>query len=70
MLFQKKPETETVTLSTVKRELDALITDAEVAHVNRHVLIDLLESRVAALRMKAAVSYSSAPSFVSGNLPS
>jgi hypothetical protein len=68
MLFQKKPETETVTLATVKAELDALITDAEVAHVNRHAMIDLLESR--GLRMKASVSYSSASSFVSGNLPS
>jgi hypothetical protein len=68
MFFRKKPETE-VTFATVKAELDALITDAEVAHVNRHAMIDLLESRVAGLRMKAALSYSSASSFVSGNLP-
>ena len=32
-------------------------------------LVDLLESRVAAIRTRQAASYSSVPAFVSGNLP-
>jgi hypothetical protein len=32
-------------------------------------LVDLLESRVAAIRARQAAGYSSVPAFVSGNLP-
>jgi hypothetical protein len=67
MFFQKKPATEKVTYETVKKELDALIGKAEVA-INKHVLVDLLESRVMALRCKLATSYSVAPRMHSGNL--
>jgi hypothetical protein len=69
MFFKtKKPATDSITYTNIKAELDALLDNAEAAHVNRHVLVDLLESRVMGLRCKLATSYSVAPRMHSGNL--
>ena len=54
MFFGKKPATEKVTYQNIKAELDELLGRAETAHINRHTLIDLLESRAIRLRCKQA----------------
>jgi hypothetical protein len=70
MFFKsKKPKTEKVTYERIKTELDELLGRAEVAHVSRHVLVDLLESRAQAIRVKQSLSYSATPRVYSGNLP-
>jgi hypothetical protein len=69
MFFKKKPATEKVTYSNVKSALDKLLAEADSAHINRHTLVDLLESRAQAIRVKQALSYSAAPRVYSGNIP-
>ena len=69
MFFKlKKPTSDSITYANVKAELDALLAKAEVAHINQHILVDLLESRAHAIRCKAAANYSVAPRMHSGNI--
>jgi hypothetical protein len=68
MFFRKKPATEKVTFNNVKTALDKLLAEAESVHINRHVLVDLLESRAQAIRVKQAMTYSVAPRVYSGNI--
>jgi len=49
MFGSKKPSTVTFDFDTIAQELDQLLDTAEAAHMNRHQLIDLLESRAAGL---------------------
>lgn len=65
-MFKSKPE---YTISDATRAIDDAIAKAQAGFVNAHVLIDLLESRLAAIRYRQAMAYSVAPSFVRGNLP-
>jgi hypothetical protein len=58
MFFKpKKPTNKSATYTTIKGELDTLLGKAEVAHVDRHALVDLLESRATAIRVKQAMNY-------------
>jgi hypothetical protein len=58
MFFKtKKPASASTTYLNVKSELDDLLAKAEAMHVNRHVLVDLLESRAQAIRVKQALLY-------------
>jgi hypothetical protein len=66
-VFRKKPAP-AVNYVTIKKELAALISKAETAHVNRHTLIDLLEDTTDAIRSKIATSYCAMPRMHSGNV--
>jgi hypothetical protein len=64
-----KTKTQTYTIEAATAELDAIMAKASSAFVHSDRLVDLLESRVAAIRARQAATYSSAPRIVSGNLP-
>ena len=67
-MFKKKaPDLYTIEDST--KEMDAVLAKASGVFIHADRLVDLLESRVAAIRARQAASYSSVPAFVSGNLP-
>ena len=70
MFFKKKPTaapSKSALYEDFKRQLDAVIGEAE-SNVATHLVIDLLESRVMALRSKQAATYSIAPRVYPGNI--
>lgn len=66
MFKTKKPETYKIT--DLARDLDTAIANAQAAFVHNDRILDLLESRIAAIARRQVAAYSSAPAFVSGNL--
>jgi hypothetical protein len=67
-MFGKTKTTPTYTIEAMAKDIDAALVKAQAAFVNSDRIVDLLESRTAAIRAKQAANYSSAPTFHSGNL--
>jgi hypothetical protein len=63
-----KTKSTTYTIEAATAELDAILARAAAAFVPADRLVDLMESRIAAIRARQAAAYSSVPAFVSGNL--
>ena len=66
-MFKIKTPT-TYTIATATAEIDEILAKAAAAFVPADRVVDLLESRIAAIARRQAAAYSSAPAFVSGNL--
>jgi hypothetical protein len=69
IMFGKTKTQTTYTIKEATKELDAVLAKASGVFIHADRLVDLLESRVAAIRARQAASYSSVPALVSGNLP-
>jgi hypothetical protein len=67
-MFGKIKTPTTYTIEAATAELDAMLAKAVEAFVPADCVVDLMESRISALRARQAATYSSAPAFVSGNL--
>ncbi len=68
MLFGKTKTPTAYTIATATAELDEILAKAAADFVPADRLVDLMESRIAAIARRQAAAYSSAPAFVSGNL--
>jgi hypothetical protein len=66
MLFKTKTPT-TYTIATATAQLDEILARAAADFVPADRLVDLMESRIAAIRARQAAAYSAAPVFASGS---
>ena len=67
-MFGKTKTPTTYTIEAATAELDAILAKAAADFVPADRLVDLMESRIAAIARRQAAAYSSAPAFISGNL--
>jgi hypothetical protein len=67
-VFTKSKISTNYTIEMLAKDIDDLIVKAQTAFVDSHRIVDLMESRIAAIRVRQAASFSHAPVFVSGNL--
>jgi hypothetical protein len=66
-MFKTKTPTN-YTIATVTAELDAMLAKAAAAFVPPDRVVDLLESRLAAIARRQATNWSAVPAFERGNL--
>jgi hypothetical protein len=67
-MFGKTKKPTTFTIESAAEELDATLAKAAADFVPAGRVIDLMESRIAAIRARQAAAYSAVPRIVSGNL--
>jgi hypothetical protein len=63
-----KTKSTAYTIEAATGELDAMLAKTAEAFVPADRVVDLMESRISALRARQAAAYSAAPVFHSGNL--
>jgi hypothetical protein len=68
MLFGKTKTPTVYTVEDATKELDAVLAKAAEAFVPADRIVDLVESRISAIRARQAAAYSVAPVFARGNL--